>query len=128
MSAAHAPHTPFGTQDMDFDAVLANYHVHAPAEVRSFLFARAELRSVLEFAPRYVRRVFGAAPPLRLSVFRDRDEPSFAQLLVEIVTGRTGEAAWAEADAALRQLHETWLVSLPRQVTRDVLLVTEPTY
>lgn len=63
---------------------------------------------------------------MRLTVFHDGDEPSFSQIFFEIVTGRIVEDAWAAADSALRNLHETWLITLPRGLTRNILFVAEP--
>ncbi len=81
---------------------------------------------ILEAAPDYVEQKFGTKLPLRLRVFRDREEPSCAELVVEIVTGGIGSEAWDAADTRLRRLHEQWLVTLPRDVTRSILFVTEP--
>ena len=117
MSAAHA-----------FDTALPadRYLVPEKHDVLCFLGEHPGLDSLLEAAPGYVERAFGQRLPMRLTVFRDADEPSFSQLLVEVLTGRTGEDAWAAADSALHLLHETWLVSLPRHVTRNILFVAEP--
>ena len=125
MAAVHA-YDACDESIADIDAVFDAYQVSAPNDVLNYLRDHAGLCPVLAAAPEHVKRAYGRRLPLRLCVFRDRDDPSYAQLLVEIVTGRAGKAAWAEADAALRQLHEAWLVSLPRSVTRGILFVAEP--
>ena len=122
MSAAHA----FDTVDLDINMPLGNYLIAEVNDVMRFLREHPELASLLQVAPNHVERVFGRALPIRLKVFRDGNEPSYSQLLFEIVTGRIGEDAWVVADSALHNLHETWLVSLPRELTRNILFVAEP--
>lgn len=105
---------------------LPGYEILEREQVLAFLAARPHLESVLEEAPRRVERAFGKKLPLRLRIFRDREESGSAELVVEIVSGKVGADAWKEGDRNLRRLHEQWLVAVPREVTRDLLFVTEP--
>src|SRR5688500_11667272 len=103
---------------------LAAYEIPEPDSVIAFLTARPFAESALQDAPANVERAFGQSFPLRLKVFRDREEPGSAELVVEIVTGSSG--GWEEDDRKLQRLHELWLSGLPREITRDILFVTEP--
>ena len=103
---------------------LAGYEIRELDSVVAFLRARPHAESALKDAPANVERAFGLNFPLRLKLFRDREEPGSAELVVEIVTGSSG--GWEEDDRKLQRLHELWLSGLPREVTRDILFVTEP--
>lgn len=105
---------------------LTGYSMPDGDEVLTFVAARPHLRLTLEEAPRRVERAFGRNLPLRLKVFHDCEEPASAELVVEIVTGNAGAEGWMEGERNLRRLHEQWLAAVPREITRDILFVTEP--
>jgi hypothetical protein len=107
-------------------AVPAGYSILDESEVIAFLDARPRLGPILDEAPIRVERTFGRKLPLRLRVFRDRGEPGSAELVMEIVTGEAGANAWIDADLNLRRLYEEWLAGIPREVSHDILFVTEP--
>ena|SRR5258708_15631255 len=107
-------------------AALAAYTMPNEEEIVAFLEARPRLVGIVDEAPNRVERVFGKKLPMRLKVFYDREEPGSAELVVEIVTGKSGTEAWIDADLNLLRLHEDWLVGIPRDVISDILFVTEP--
>jgi len=94
--------------------------------VERFLCDHPQVRPVLSAAPDHIKRAFGKRLPLRLRIFRDREAPLSAELVVEIITGPGGSDSWDIADRNLHHLHEQWLAGLPRDATRDILFVTEP--
>jgi hypothetical protein len=122
MTAAHMQNA-----EMIAAKATRGYVVHDAIEVNAFLCEHPELRPILVAAPERVARAFGKRMPLRLRIFRDREEPSCGELIVDILTGASGSDAWSAADANLRQLHEQWLAALPRETVRNILFVAEPT-
>jgi len=121
MAIAHAEHT-----DMIAGEPIHGYIVQDAVEVWAFLREHPELHPILDSAPDRVATAFGARMPLRLRIFRDRDEPSCGELIVDILTGESGSEAWASADANVRRLHEQWLSNLSRESVRGILFVAEP--
>lgn len=83
-----------------------------------------DLLPILRGAPRSIEEAFGRRLPMRLRVFHDWEEPTYAELIVEILFG--GSDSWDAAEACLRNLHERWLKALPREATRFILFVAEP--
>jgi hypothetical protein len=105
---------------------LGAYAFWDRGETMRFVERRPALWPVLEEAPRRVASVFGSELPLRLRLFRDRENPESEELVVELITGMADADAWDEAERKLRELYDGWLVKLPRDLTREVLFVVEP--
>ena len=101
---------------------LAAYKVLDPESVSCFLDSHPALRPILAEAPGRIERAFGRRLDVRLKLFRDHEEPSAAEIVVEIVAG----GSWESAEEALGRLHQHWLAGLPRDITRNILFVTEP--
>ena len=93
-----------GAANIATDVALTGYIVPERDAALAFLGEHPHLLAILDSAPDRVERAFGKKLPLRLRVFRDRDEPSCAELVVEIVTGGSGSEAWAAAEASPRRL------------------------
>jgi hypothetical protein len=106
------------------DKVLEGFIVPDRVDVLGLIGRNACLLPILRAAPDHVARAFGTRLPLRLRVFRDREGPECAELLVEILVG--AGTSWDAADRNLLRLHEQWLATVPRAVSAQIQFLTEP--
>lgn len=105
---------------------LQPYTLADPEATETFLSDRPHLWKVLNEAPTRIRAAFRKPVSLRLEIFCDRDSPGFKQLHLVVVTDMLTEHEWDAADASIRCIHEDWLKSLPRAITRDLFVTAEP--
>ena len=120
MAVVQSPDALIGNADW----ALTGYIVPEPGEFRAFLNLHPKLLPILDAASECIKRAFGNTLPLRIRIFRDRDEPACAEMIVEIITG--DKEPWDSADRKLQRLHEAWLSGLARDITSHILFVTEP--
>jgi hypothetical protein len=117
---------PAAILDNRIHELRLHYELEDAEPIETFLAERPPLLEILTEAPQRVAAAFRCLLPLRLELYRDFDAPDVSQLHLVVVTGMKTEAEWDAADASIRCLHEDWLRSLPRSVTRDLFVVAEP--
>ena|ERR1043166_186968 len=105
---------------------LDAYLVRDYAPIRRFLDQHPGLASLLAQAPAQIKSAFRKQLPQRLALFQYRDSESPPELHLVIAADITSDVEWDAAESSLHCLHENWLKSLPRELTKHLLIRVEP--
>jgi hypothetical protein len=101
----------------DFETLAEFYFIHDAEQVFRHLAANPRLIPLLQEAPARIQTIFGNDVPLHLQLAVDPEYSQDRELFVLLRLEPEAESSACEAEQKLHQLHNDWLITLPRTVT-----------